>query len=59
MVFALLDVFVFALSLCLFLFMQWRFASHDNMLFSKFKIQAVLVGATIDVGLLSVLMRKL
>ncbi len=51
--------FIFALSLCLFLFMQWRFAAHDNMLFSKFKIQAVLVGATIGVGLLSDFMRKL
>ncbi len=51
--------FVFALSLCLFLFMQWRLATHDRGLYSQFKKQAILVVATIGVGLLCDLMRKL
>jgi hypothetical protein len=51
--------FVFALSLCLFLFMQWRLATHDGGLYSQFKKQVILVVATMGVGLLCDLMRKL
>ena len=36
--------FVFALSLCLFLFMQWRLALRDRGQWSRFKIQALLIG---------------
>jgi hypothetical protein len=51
--------FVFALSLCLFLFMQWRLATHDKELYCQFKKPVILVVATIGVGLLCDLMRKL
>jgi hypothetical protein len=51
--------FVFALSLCLFLFMQWRLSTHDRGLYIQFRKQAILVVATICVGLLCDLMRKL
>jgi hypothetical protein len=51
--------FVFAISLCLFLFMQWRLATRDRGLWGRFKMQAIFVGATVGVGLLSDLMRKL
>ena len=51
--------FIFALSLCLFLFMQWRLASRDRGLWGRFKTQALFVGTTVGVGLLSDLMRKL
>jgi hypothetical protein len=51
--------FIFALTLVVFLFLQWRLACRDRSLWGRFKIQAILIGATIGVGLLSDLMRKL
>ena len=51
--------FIFALSLCLFLFVQWRLASGDRGLWGRFKTQALFVGTTVGVGLLSDLMRTL
>jgi hypothetical protein len=51
--------FIFALTLCAFLFLQWRLATHDRVLWNRFKIQVLLIGATVGVGLLSDLMRTL
>ncbi len=51
--------FIFAVSLCLFLFLQWRSATRDRGLWTRFKTQALFVGASVGVGLLSDLMRKL
>lgn len=51
--------FIFVLSLCMFLFMQWRLATHDKRLWDRFKIQAIFIGATVGVGLLSDLARKM
>ena len=51
--------FIFALSLCMFLFLQWRLASRDRRLWGRFKIQVVYIGATVVVGLLSDLVRRL
>jgi hypothetical protein len=51
--------FIFALSFCLFLFLQWRLASRDNSLRDRFKIQGIFVGATVGVGLFCDLVRKL
>jgi hypothetical protein len=50
--------FVFALSLAMFLFLEWRLASRDRNLWSRFKSKAVLVGATVGVGLLIDLFRR-
>ena len=45
--------FFFALTLCMFLLLQWRLASRDRRFWKRFKIQALLIGATLLVGLLS------
>ena len=52
--------FVFALSLALFLLLELRSARHnkDNC-WSRFKIEAVFVGATIEVGFVCDFIRKL
>jgi hypothetical protein len=44
--------FVFALSLAMFLFLEWRMAVHNRGLWGRFRDKAVLVVATIGVGLL-------
>ncbi len=44
--------FIFELSLCLFLLIQWRYASRDRRLWDRFKTQAILIVATVGVGLL-------
>ena len=51
--------FIFELSLCLFLIIQWRFASRDRRLWDRFKAQAILIGATVGVGLLIDLVREI
>ena len=38
---------------------EWRLACRDRSLWGRFKIQAILIGATVGVGLLSDLMHKL
>jgi hypothetical protein len=50
---------IFALSLCMFLLIQWRLAINDKGLRNRFKIQAMFIGATIGVDLLSDLARKM
>ena len=50
--------FVFALSLAMFLFLEWRLAVHNRGLWGRFKDKAVLVVATVGVGLLVDLLRK-
>ncbi len=50
--------FVFALSLVLFLFLEWRLAVRNRGLWGRFKVKAILVGATIGVGLFCDLIRK-
>ncbi len=51
--------FIFAFTLGVFLLLQWRLAARDRGLWSRFKIQAILISSSIGVGLLSDLMRKL
>ncbi len=51
--------FVFALSLGMFLFLEWRLAVKKTSLWSRFKLKAILIGATIVVGLLSDFARKM
>jgi hypothetical protein len=51
--------FIFALSLAAFLFLEWRLAVHDRGLWGRFKVKAILVGATIEVGLLCDFIRKM
>ena len=43
--------FVFALSLVAFLFLDWRLAVRDRRLWSRFKLKATFVVATVGVGL--------
>ena len=50
--------FVFALSLAMFLFLEWRLAAGDRSLWSRFKGKALLVGATVGVGLLIDFLRR-
>ena len=50
--------FFFALTLCMFLLLQWRLASRDRRFWKRFKIQALLIGATLLVGLLSDFVRE-
>jgi hypothetical protein len=51
--------FVFALSLGMFLFLEWRSAVKKTSLGSRFKLKAIFVAATIVVGLLSDFARKM
>jgi hypothetical protein len=51
--------FIFALSLGTFLFLEWRSSVHDTELWSRFKLKATVVGATIGVGLLCDFIRKM
>jgi hypothetical protein len=50
--------FFFAFTLCMFLLLQWRLASHDKSFWRRFKNQAILIGATILVGFLSDIVRR-
>jgi hypothetical protein len=50
---------IFALSLCMFLFIQWRLTINDKGLWNRFKMQVIFIGATVGVGLLSDLARKM
>jgi hypothetical protein len=50
--------FVFALSLVMFLFLEGRLAAGDGGLRGRFKGKAVLVGATVGVGLLIDVLRR-
>jgi hypothetical protein len=51
--------FVFALSLAMFLFLEWRLAVHNLSLWGRFKEKAILVVATVGVGFLVDLLRRL
>jgi hypothetical protein len=51
--------FVFALSLLVFLFLEWRSATHQDGLYNRLKSTAVLVGVTLSVGLACDLIRKI
>ena len=51
--------FVFAVSLVVFLFLEWRLAVADKTLMPQIKMKGVYVGSTIGVGLLCDLMRRL
>ena len=51
--------FIFALSLGVFLFLEWRLAVGKKSLWSRFKLKSILIGATIVVGLLSDFARKM
>jgi hypothetical protein len=50
--------FVFAVSLAMFLFLEWKLAVHNRGLWARFRDKVVLVVATIGVGLLVDLFRK-
>jgi hypothetical protein len=50
--------FVFALSLVMFLFLEWRLAAANRGLRGRFKDKALLVVATVGVGLLVDLLRR-
>jgi len=51
--------FIFALSLVVFLFLEWRLAVRDKGLWGRFKLKANYVGASVGVGLLCDFVRKL
>jgi len=51
--------FVFAVSLVPFLFLEWRLAVHNRCLWSRFKVEVIFVGATIEVGFLCDFIRKI
>ena len=51
--------FVFALTLGAFLFLEWRLAVRERGLWRRFKLEAILVGATVSLGLISDLARKM
>ena len=51
--------FIFALSLAVFLFLEWHLAVRDRGLWGRFKLKAGYVGATVGVGLVCDLVRKL
>jgi hypothetical protein len=51
--------FIFALSLVVFLFLEWRLAVRDRSLWGRFKLKASYVGASVGVGLLCDFVRKL
>ncbi len=51
--------FVFALSLLVYLFVEWRLAARDKGLWRRFKEKGILVGATVGVGLLVDLARSM
>ena len=51
--------FVFAVSLLLYLFLEWQLAVRDKGLWRRFKEKCILVGATVGVGLLVDLVRRL
>ena len=50
--------FVFALTLGAFLFLEWRSAVRDRGLWERFRVEVVFVVASIGVGLVSDLVRK-
>jgi hypothetical protein len=50
--------FIFALSLVMFLFLEWRKAVGDGTLWPRFKVKTTFVGATVGVGLLCDFVRK-
>lgn len=51
--------FIFALSLVVFLFLEWRLAVCERGLWGRFKVKATFVGATVGVGLFCDLIRKI
>jgi len=51
--------FIFALSLGAFVFLEWCLAVRDKSLWSRFKLKATFVGATVGVGLLCDFVRKM
>jgi hypothetical protein len=51
--------FVFAFSLAAFLFLEWRLALRDRRLWSRFKLKATFVVATVGVGLVCDFVRAL
>jgi hypothetical protein len=51
--------FVFALSLVVFLFFEWRSTVHNKGLFGRFRVEGIFVAATVGVGLLCDLIRKI
>jgi hypothetical protein len=51
--------FVFALSLLVYLFVEWRLAVRDKGLWRRFKEKGILVGATVGVGLLVDIVRSI
>ena len=50
--------FIFALSLVAFLFLEWRLATGQGKLSSRFKGEVILVVATLGVGLICDLIRR-
>jgi hypothetical protein len=51
--------FVFAISLLVYLFVEWRLSDRDRDLWRRFKEKGILVGATVGVGFLVDLARSL
>jgi hypothetical protein len=51
--------FIFALSLVMFLFLEWRRAVRDKSLLNRFKVEATFVSGTIGVGLICDFVRKI
>jgi hypothetical protein len=51
--------FVFALSLAVFLFLEWRATVRDRGLWGRFKVEAIFVGATVEVGLVCDFVQRL
>jgi hypothetical protein len=51
--------FIFALTLGVFLFLEWRSVSNDKRLQSRFRVESICVGTTVGVGLLCDLIRRI
>jgi hypothetical protein len=51
--------FIFAISLLVYMFVEWRIAARDKSLWRRFKEKGILIGASIGVGLLVDLARGL
>ena len=51
--------FIFVVSLLVYLFLEWRSAVRNRGLWGKFKIEAIFVGATVEVGFVADFIRKL
>jgi len=51
--------FVFALSLVVFLFFEWRSTVHNRGLFGRFRVEGIFVAATVGVDLFCDLIRKI